>query len=146
MTLLDLLNWVRFCLCQLFNTQKVKKWSKTKSHVLELYNPPPVHPPPQKKIKIFRNFRVFVLIPIPISETSKITEILEKRYNAELWECSFKNSWNTAQMTTSSKWFTDIVQIPFYSICLGRIKLSPFSVFYQTFKAYEVKCTSICDF
>ena len=39
---------------------------------------------PQKKIKIFRNFRVFVLIPIPISETSKITEILEKRYNAEL--------------------------------------------------------------
>ena len=36
-----------------------------------------------KKIKIFRDFRVFVLSPIPKTENSEITEILQKGYNAE---------------------------------------------------------------
>ena len=35
------------------------------------------------KIKIFRDFRVFVLSPTPKNENSEITEILQKRYNTE---------------------------------------------------------------
>ena len=33
------------------------------------------------KIEIFRDFRVFVLRPIPKNENSEITEILQKRHN-----------------------------------------------------------------
>ena len=36
------------------------------------------------KIKIFCDFRVFVLSPIPKYETSEITEILQKHHNTEL--------------------------------------------------------------
>ena len=44
------------------------------------------------KIDIFRDFRVFVLSPIPKNENSEITEILQKRYNTKITECSLKNS------------------------------------------------------
>ena len=36
------------------------------------------------KIKIFRDFRVFILSPIPKSETSEITEIYQKPQNTEI--------------------------------------------------------------
>ena len=45
-----------------------------------------------KKIKILRDFRVFVLSPTPKNENSEITEILQKLYNTEIVEYSFKNS------------------------------------------------------
>ena len=35
-------------------------------------------------------------------------EILQKCYNTEIWECSFKNSWNAVQMTSNSKSFGHI--------------------------------------
>ena len=37
-----------------------------------------------KKIKILRDFRVFVLSPTPKNENSEITEILQKLYNTEI--------------------------------------------------------------
>ena len=43
-------------------------------------------------MKIFRDFRVFVLNPIPKYENSEITELLQKGRNTELPKCSFKNS------------------------------------------------------
>ena len=36
------------------------------------------------KIKIFRDFRVFVLSPISENENSEITEILQKDQNTEM--------------------------------------------------------------
>ena len=33
------------------------------------------------KIEIFRDFRVFILRPIPNNENSEISEILQKRHN-----------------------------------------------------------------
>ena len=51
------------------------------------------------KIDIFRDFRVFVLSPIPKNENSEITEILQKRYNTKITECSLKNSWDVLQIT-----------------------------------------------
>ena len=36
------------------------------------------------KIKIFHDFWVFVLSPIPKNENSEITEILQKRHNTEI--------------------------------------------------------------
>ena len=88
-----------------------------------------------KKLKIIRYFRVFVLRPIPKYENSEITEMLQKCHNTELWECSFKNSWDVLQITSASKWFTHIPnQVP--GVCLLRapkpsrfIKLSSFSYF-----------------
>ena len=53
-----------------------------------------------KKIKIFRDFRVLVLRPIPKNKNSEITEILEERSNVETWACSFKKSWNAVQTTS----------------------------------------------
>ena len=49
------------------------------------------------------------------------------------------------QMTTNSKWFIDVVQIAFYPICLGRIKLFLPPFFTIIFKAYEAICTNFCD-
>ena len=37
-----------------------------------------------KKRKIFRNFRVFVLSPMPKNENSEIMEILQRGYNTEM--------------------------------------------------------------
>ena len=42
------------------------------------------------KIKIFCDFRVSVLSPIPASENSDITEIYQKPQKTEIWECNFK--------------------------------------------------------
>ena len=41
------------------------------------------------KIKIFRDFRVFALSPIPKNKNSEITEILQKRHETEILEFSF---------------------------------------------------------
>ena len=54
------------------------------------------------KVKIFCDFLVFVLSPIPENKNSEITGILQKGYNTEMWECSFKSSWNAVQMTSNS--------------------------------------------
>ena len=37
-----------------------------------------------KNVEIFRDFRVFVLSPIPKNENSEIRKILQKRYNAKI--------------------------------------------------------------
>ena len=36
------------------------------------------------EIKIFRDFQVFVLSPIPKNENSEITEVLQKRHNTDM--------------------------------------------------------------
>ena len=64
-----------------------------------------------KKMQIFRDFWGFVLSPISENENSEITEILQKGYNTEMWECSFKSSWNTVQMTSNSKSFSHIANL-----------------------------------
>ena len=62
-------------------------------------------------MQIFRDFRGFALSPISENENSEITEILQKGYNTEMWECSFKSSWNTVQMTSNSKSFSHIANL-----------------------------------
>ena len=47
-----------------------------------------------KKIRIFRNVRVFILSPTPKNKNSEITDILQKSYNTEMWECS----WNAIKL------------------------------------------------
>ena len=85
-----------------------------------------------KKIKFFCDFRFFVLSPIPKKESSEITEILQKRYNAEIWALSFKNSWNSVQTTSNSKSFTHIANHVASILVLkafdpsGYIELAPF--------------------
>ena len=64
-----------------------------------------------KKIKISRDFRVFVLRPMPENENSEIAEILQKGHDTEMWECSFKSSWNAVQMTSNSKSFSHIANL-----------------------------------
>ena len=64
-----------------------------------------------KKIKIFHDFRVFVLSPMPENENSEIAEILHKGHDTEMWECSFKSSWNAVQMTSNSKSFSHIANL-----------------------------------
>ena len=84
------------------------------------------------KIKIFRDFHVFILSLIPKCENSKFTEMPQNCHNTQIWECSFKNSWDALQITSTSKWFTYISsQVP--GACLLRasnpsrlIKLSSF--------------------
>ena len=61
-----------------------------------------------QKIKIFRDFRVFVLSPKPKNENLEIPEIHQKLQNTEIWVCNFKNSLNTVQTTSISKWFSHI--------------------------------------
>ena len=74
-----------------FSTQKVKIVIKKQVHIhLNFINP---------KIKIIRDFRVFILSPIPKNENPKITEILQKRHNTEIWQCGFKNSADILQVT-----------------------------------------------
>ena len=86
-----------------FNTQIVKIVVKKQIHLyVSVINP---------KIKTFRDFRVFVLSPIPKNENSEITEILQKGHNTEMWECSFKSSWNAVQMTSNSKSFSHIANL-----------------------------------
>ena len=71
------------------------------------------------KIKIFRDFPVFILSPIPKFENSKFTEMPQNHHNTQIWECSFKNSWYVLQITSTSKWFTHTSsQVPV--VCLLR--------------------------
>ena len=60
------------------------------------------------KIKIFCDLRVFVLSSIPKYENPGIVEMLQKRYNTEIRKCTFKNSSNALQITSTSKWFSHI--------------------------------------
>ena len=88
LTPLDLLNWVCFFVCLFvcfsFNAQKVEIVIETQIHIhLNFIDP---------KINIFRDFRVFVLSPIPKNKNSEITEILQKCHNTEIWECSLESS------------------------------------------------------
>ena len=64
-----------------------------------------------KKIKIFCDFWVFVLSPIPKNENLKTTEILQKGHKSDMWECSFKSGWNSVQMTSNSKSFSQIANL-----------------------------------
>ena len=61
-----------------------------------------------QKIKIFHDFRVFALCPIPKNENSEIPEIRQKLQNTEMWVCNFKNSLNTVQTTSVSKWSSHV--------------------------------------
>ena len=77
---------IPFCYIS-FNNQKVKIVIKEQFHIhLSFIDP---------KIKIFRDFWVFILSSIPKNENSEITEILQKGHNTEMWKCS----WNAVQMT-----------------------------------------------
>ena len=99
---MDILIWFPFCYVS-FNTQKVKIVIKKQVHIhLSFIDP---------KIKIFRDFRGFVLRPILKNENSEIAEILLKGHNTEMWECSFKSSWNAFQMTSNSKSFGHIANL-----------------------------------
>ena len=82
------------------NTQTVKIVVKTQIHMHWSFI--------NLKIKIFRDFRVFVLRSTPKNENSEITETLQKRQNIEMWECSFKNNWNAVQITSNSKPFCHV--------------------------------------
>ena len=44
------------------------------------------------KIKIFRDFQVFVLNPVPKNKNSEIKKILQKRRITDVLEYSFKSS------------------------------------------------------
>ena len=58
-----------------FNVQKVEILIEKQIHMhLNFIDP---------KVKIFRDFRVFVFRTILKNENSEITEILQKRYNTE---------------------------------------------------------------
>ena len=106
------------------NSQTVEIVVKTQIHMhWSLINP---------KIKIFRDFRVFVLSPTPKNENSEITEILQKRQNTEMWECSFKSNWNAVQITSNSKPFCHVANHVLGILVLksfgstGFFNLSPF--------------------
>ena len=81
-------------------TQTVKKVVKTQIHMhWSAIN---------QKIKIFRDFRVFVLCPIPKNENSEILEIHQNLQNTEMWVCNFRNFLNTVQTTSISKWSSHV--------------------------------------
>ena len=87
-----------FIVCFTFNAQKVEVVIEKQIHIhLNFIDP---------KIKIFRNFQDFVLSPIPIPKNSEIMEILQKRHDTKIWECSFKNSWNAVKITSNSKLYS----------------------------------------
>ena len=96
---MDIFIWFPFRYVN-FNAQKLKIMIRKQVHIHLSYIDP--------KIKIFRDFRVFVLRPILKNYNSKITEILEKCHHTEMWECSFKSSWNAVQMKSNSKSFSHI--------------------------------------
>ena len=61
-----------------------------------------------QKTKIFHDFRVFVINPIPKKENSEITEIHQK---PKILKCEYvtsKTLENAAQKTSTSKWFSHI--------------------------------------
>ena len=93
LTPLDLLTWVCFFLFVFFSfkAQKVEIVMKKQIHTHFNFLDP--------KIKISHDFQVFVLRPIPKNENMEITEILQKRRDTEIWECSFKSSSNVLQTT-----------------------------------------------
>ena len=96
---MDILIWFPFCYVS-FNTRKVKIVIKKQVHIHLSFI--------DRKKKIIRDFRVFVLSPILKNENWEITEILQKDHNTEMWEYSYKSSWNAVQMTLHSKSFSHI--------------------------------------
>ena len=86
------------------------------------------------KIKIFRDFRVSVLSPIPISENSDITEIYQKPQKTEIWECNFKNPWIIVQMTSFSKWSSHLANhVPYVSRDSDNCRFFKSSLFFHLF-------------
>ena len=71
------------------------------------------------KTIILGNFRVSVFSFMPKNENSETTKILQKRLNTVMLECSLKNSCNTVQITSKSKWFSQLTNHR-GSICLPR--------------------------
>ena len=61
-----------------------------------------------QKIKIFRDFWVFIINPIPKNENSEIIEIHQRPKILESEFCNLKNPWNAVQKTLISKWFIHI--------------------------------------
>ena len=88
--------WLFFFVCLFvyssFNAQNVEIVIEKQIHMYLNFIDP--------KIQIFRDFWVFVLSPISKDEILEIMEILQKRHDTEIWECSFKNSWNSVEMTS----------------------------------------------
>ena len=79
LTPLDLLTWVcyLFFLCFSFIAQKVEIVIEKQIHMYLNFIDP-------KRKKLFCNFWVFVLSPIPKNKNSEITEILQKHHNTEI--------------------------------------------------------------
>ena len=101
MTPVNILIWFPFYVS--FNTQKIKIVIEKQVHIhLSFIGP---------KIKIFRDFRDFVLRPILKNENPEIKEILQKGRNTEMWEYSFKSSWKAVEMTSNSKSFRHIANL-----------------------------------
>ena len=89
------------------------------------------------KIKIFRDFRVFVLSPIPKGENSEITEIYQKPQNTEIWECNFKNPWIIVQMTSFSKWSSHLANhVPYVSRDSDNCRFVKLSLFFCLFVCF----------
>ena len=80
LTALNILNWACFCLCQ-FNIQTVKIKVETQIHMHWSVV--------KQKLKIFHDFRVSVINPIPKNENLEITEIHQK---PKMLKCEYVNS------------------------------------------------------
>ena len=123
MTPVDILIWFPFCYVS-FNTQKVEIVIKKQVYIhLSFIG---------TKIKIFRDFQVFVLSSIPKNENWEIREILQRGHNTEMWKCIFKSSWNAVQMASNSKSFNYVANLvagiwglKAFNAC-GYINLIPF--------------------
>ena len=123
MTPVDILIWFPLCYVS-FNTQKVEIVIKKQVYIhLSFIG---------TKIKIFRDFRVFVLSSIPKNENSEIKEIPQRGHNTEMWKCIFKSSWNAVQMASNSKSFNYVANLvagiwglKAFNAC-GYINLIPF--------------------
>ena len=99
---MNILIWFPFHYAS-FTTQKVKIAIKKQLHIHLSFTDP--------KIKIFRDFRVFILRPVLKNGNLTTMEILEKGHNTEMWECSFKSSWSAIQVTSKSKSFSHIANL-----------------------------------
>ena len=76
-----------------------KEWSKTDPYALER------HEPENKDFQWSPGFRFE-----PYTQKPKLGNHgnSTKTHNTEMWECSFKNIWNAAQITSNSKSFSHV--------------------------------------
>ena len=107
---LDLLTWVWFLYYYFsFNAQKVEAVIEKQVHMhLSFMNQ-----------NIYLDFLVFILSCIPKKKNSEITEILQKRHNTKIWQCSFENNWDDLQIPKMPIWFSLILN-QVLGICLLR--------------------------